>query len=201
MDTAELQLKHAQAASEALSHEREAEKYRADDTKVAEQQVALAQRDQSQAQADLYQWQIDHAVITAPDDGEVLKGDLEDKKGAPVKQGDELMVVAKAADLRAELNVNERDIQDLKENQTGKLATTSLPTSKYPFVIDRIVPLGTPKEGNNVFTVYGKLDSADVSNGWRPGMAGEAHVDVAKRTWAWIWTHRLVDFIRLKMWM
>lgn len=201
LDTDELQLKLAQAQSDALSHEREAEKYRADDTKIAEEKVAEAQRDQSQAQADLYQWQINHAVVRAPANGEVLSGDLQDKINAPVKQGDEMMVVANRDDLRANLSVNERDIQDLKQGQKGKLATTSLPTSRFPFTIERIVPLGTPKEGANVFTVYAKLDPKDINNGWRPGMAGDAHVDVAKRTWAWIWTHRLIDFIRLKMWM
>ncbi len=32
-------------------------------------------------------------------------------------------------------------------------------------------------------------------------MKGEARVDVAKRSVAWIWTHRLIDFLKLKLWM
>ena len=36
---------------------------------------------------------------------------------------------------------------------------------------------------------------------WRPGMMGEARVDVQKRPMIWIWTHRLVDWARLKVWM
>jgi multidrug resistance efflux pump len=201
MDTSELKLKKAQADSDALQHLREAQKYRADNTKIADFKVAMAQHDQSQAQADLYAWQIDHALIKAPEDGEILKGDLEDKINAPVKQGDELMVVAQRDKLRAELNVDERDIQDLNEGQHGELATTSLPTAKFPFTVERIVPLGQPKEGSNVFTVYGVFDGKDVSPSWRPGMAGEAKVDIGPRTWAWIWTHRLIDFVRLKLWM
>ncbi len=159
----------------------------------------MALHDQFQAEADVYQWQIDHAIVAAPLNGEVLKGDLTDKVGSPVKEGDELMVVAQRSTLRAELQVDDRDIQDVKEGQTGKLATTSLPTSRYPFTVDRVIPLGQPKEAKNVFTVYGHLDATDAS--WRPGMAGEGRINVGRRTWLWWWTHRLTDFIRLKMWM
>jgi len=201
MDTYELELKRASAQSDALAHLREADKDRYDTTsnKLADYKVAMAQHDASQAEADLYKWQIDHALITAPFDGEVLKSEFDDKTGSPVKQGDELMLVAQQGKLRAELNPNERDIQDLKVGQTGKLATTSLPTEKYPLTVERIIPLPQAKEGSNVFTVYATLNKASPS--WLPGMQGEVRVDVEKRTWAWMWTHRLIDFIRLKIWM
>jgi RND family efflux transporter MFP subunit len=199
LDTSDLKLKWAKAASEAQQHMEEAAKARTDDTKIADYKVAMAQHDASQAEADLYQWQIDHAQITAPEDGEILKGDLEDKKGAPVKQGDELMLLAQRDLLRAQFDVNERDIQDLKEGQNVQLATTSKPTSKYAGRVERIIPLGQAKEGSNIFTVY--VQPSETSPGWRPGMAGEGKIDVERRTWAWIWTHRLIDFLRLKMWM
>ena len=201
LDTSELQLKKAESDSQALSHLRQADKNRADNTKIADYLSELAQSRQYQAESGLYQWQMDHATIIAPADGEILKGDLTDKIGTPVKEGDELMDVAPLAHLRAELSVNERDIQDLSENQRGHLATTSLPSMKYPFTVDRIIPLGQAKEANNVFAVYGTFPPNTSSPSWRPGMAGEARVDVGRRTWAWIWTHRLVDFIRLKTWM
>jgi hypothetical protein len=52
--------------------------------------------------------------------------------------------------------------------------------------------------------VYGEADANDVAQKnpvWRPGMAGEARIDVENRRLAWIWTHRLIDFLRLKLWM
>ena len=36
---------------------------------------------------------------------------------------------------------------------------------------------------------------------WLSGQEGEARVDVAKKPIAWVWTHRLIDFIRLKLWI
>jgi hypothetical protein len=32
-------------------------------------------------------------------------------------------------------------------------------------------------------------------------MAGEARVDVEPRRVIWTWTHRLIDFLKLKLWM
>ena len=129
----------------------------------------------------------------------MLKSNEEDKIGSAVKQGDELMLVAQQGKLRIEMTPNERDIQDMKVGQTGKLTTNGLPTDRYTFKVTRIVPLGTPKEGNNVFMVYG--EPTELSSDWLPGMEGEVRINVERRTWAWIWTHRLIDFIRLKIWM
>ena len=41
----------------------------------------------------------------------------------------------------------------------------------------------------------------DGSEAWRPGMAGEARVNVEHRRLIWIWTHRVVDWLQLKLWM
>jgi hypothetical protein len=61
------------------------------------------------------------------------------------------------------------------------------------------VPLGDAKEGDNTFKVFAVLDEQPEFA--RPGMAGEARVEAGKRTLAWMWTHRLIDFLRLKLWM
>jgi len=147
----------------------------------------------------VYQDQIDRAKIVAPFDGRIIEGDLTDQIGVPKKMGDDLFTIAADGSLRAELTVSERDIQELKVDQTGKLATTSLPTQKFPFKIERIVPLGAAKEGDNVFTVYATMDTQQPT--WLPGLAGEARIDVAKKPLAWIWTHKLIDYLRLKLWM
>jgi hypothetical protein len=82
---------------------------------------------------------------------------------------------------------------------TGKLATNSLPGQDIQFKIERIVPLGDAKDAENTFKVYAIL--GEQPGFIRPGMAGEARIDAGHRRLAWIWTHRLVDFLRLKLWM
>jgi hypothetical protein len=110
------------------------------------------------------------------------------------------MEVGDARTLEAELYVDERDVQDVAIKQKGKLVTTSLPDDKYDFVVRRIVPVGEPKEGSNVFKVYATVEGR-TSKTWRPGMAGEAKVEVRHEPVWWIYSHRLIDFVKLKLWL
>jgi RND family efflux transporter MFP subunit len=199
MDTSDIELKLASSVADAAKARAEYIKASADPTKQADAAIAKAEIDAAQADAKLYQDQIDRSQVRAPFDGIVLNGDLTDQVLTPKKQGDELFIVSATQSLRAEIQVSDHDIQNLQTNQHGELATTSVPTRKFGFVVDRIVPLGQAKEGENVFTVYGRLETIDPT--WRPGMAGEAHIDIAKRPVIWIWTHKLVDYLRLKLWM
>jgi RND family efflux transporter MFP subunit len=199
MDTSDIEPKLADAAAKEASADADYMKFRADPDKQADADVAKAQEMQAAAEERVYQDQIDRAKIVAPFDGRIIEGDLTDQIGVPKKMGDDLFTIAADGSLRAELTVSERDIQELKVDQTGKLATTSLPTQKFPFKIERIVPLGAAKEGDNVFTVYATMDTQQPT--WLPGLAGEARIDVAQKPLAWIWTHKLIDYLRLKLWM
>ena len=51
----------------------------------------------------------------------------------------------------------------------------------------------------NVFKVRVRLLS---SYPWmRPGMEGVAKISVGKRRYAWIWTRKMVNWIRMKLWL
>jgi hypothetical protein len=199
MKTDELVKQKAQSDAEALYHKYKAQAYAADPTKIADMQAEEAQEAEGEAKSTLLQSEMDRAVVRAPFDGEILEGDLSDKINDQVKEGEEKMIFANINKLEAELSVQERDIQDVHVGSTGTLATTSKPLDKVKFEVRRIPPLGQPKEGGNVFTVY--ATPVSVTPSWRPGMAGEARIDVEKRTIAWLWSHRLMEFIRLKTWM
>jgi hypothetical protein len=55
------------------------------------------------------------------------------------------------------------------------------------------------KDNGSHFRVIVNLEKTDPA--WLPGMEGEARVDVAKKPLIWQWTHRVVDFVRLKLWI
>jgi len=112
----------------------------------------------AQAEADVFAYQIDHAIVKAPIDGIVLSGDWQDKRRSPVHKGDELFRVAQKQSLRIEMNVPERDVQHLHDDGTqyGYLATSSLPTEKSKFKVTRIIPLPNVVEQGNTFKVYGE---------------------------------------------
>ncbi|HEV8293305.1 MAG TPA: HlyD family efflux transporter periplasmic adaptor subunit, partial [Tepidisphaeraceae bacterium] len=181
--------------------------------KGGERQIARFQMEQYQKEADLLKYQISQADLVAPFDGVLMKGDLYDRQGAPAKLGDVLFEIAKTEEghadriaVEAEIQVSERDIQEVRKfafNSSrpidGELSTTSFPDRDHQFKITRIVPLGVPKEGENVFQVFADIPKAEP---WmHPGLAGEARVEIEKRRLVWIWTHRLTDWLRLKLWI
>jgi multidrug efflux pump subunit AcrA (membrane-fusion protein) len=206
LDTTDAIINRAKALGdmESKAHERDAKRAYAiannDDQAAAQAEMAEAERKRAEAEMKYYEHQIEKAQVIAPISGTILKGDLEDKLQAPVKQGDLLMEIGNPENLRAELLVEDRDMYDIHVGQTGMLATHALPDDKHKFTVDRIIPVGQAKEGSNVFTVYAHIDDKG-SEAWRPGMAGEARVNVEHRRLIWIWTHRLVDFLKLKLWM
>jgi multidrug efflux pump subunit AcrA (membrane-fusion protein) len=203
LDTTQVEDQKFSALSDYDESHREAIRYTAD-KKPAEANIAAAKAAAAKYRVDLYQYQIDHSTVVAPYDAVVLKGDLSTRRGQKAQLGDNLFELTPDDQLRVELTVPERDIQNVKLNATGHLATNALPWDKFAFTVDRIIPVPEAKEGSNTFMVYARIDPAEVASRqplWRPGMEGEARIDVGKRRLAWIWTHRLIDFLRLKLWM
>jgi hypothetical protein len=178
--------------------------YDADKTNDADGYAAQADEAAYNAQAALYASQIEKSEIKAPMDGIVLTGDLKDKQGAEFEMGKDLFTVGELTSLETEISVNERDLQRVqdavKNGKGGEIATRSEPRNTYPIDVTRIVPMGDVQEGANTFRVYGKfVDKTDPA--WLPGMVGEARLEIEKKPLAWVWTHRLIDWLRLKTWL
>jgi multidrug efflux pump subunit AcrA (membrane-fusion protein) len=202
MRSDDLVLERVRALSDEAKSNAMAVKYERDNDRSndADGAAARAEAKAHAARAAELQLRIDQATIRSPIDGVILSGDNEDKQGAKFEMGKVIFEIGEVDALKAEINVNERDLQLVQAGPgVGQLATRSLPNDKFDFTVERIVPMGDVKEGSNTFRVYGKVSKIDPN--WRPGMVGEARLDVEKRTWAWIWTHRLVDWVRLKLWM
>jgi biotin carboxyl carrier protein len=201
LDTTDLKLKKSEAMAQATRAYNAFIKARGED-KADEMGIADAERKQYQAQVDLYDREIAKAHVTAPIDGKVLTGDLMDKRGSAIKVGEQLFEVAQLDGLQAKLKVEERDIQDVMKvaaDGHGRLATTALPWDKHEFTVDHVVPQGEAQEGANMFDVYCNLKDANAT--WLPGQQGEARIEIEKRPLIRHWTGRLVDFLRLKLWM
>jgi len=59
--------------------------------------------------------------------------------------------------------------------------------------------MGDVQEGANTFRVYANIDAGKADAAWLPGMIGEARLEIEKKPLAWVWTHRLIDWLRLKV--
>jgi GAF domain-containing protein/biotin carboxyl carrier protein len=198
LDTAELDLKLATAKAEKAGSLKEAAAYLRDG-ETAKNQIALAKADQVDAQIKLLQYQINQASLISPISGVVVKGDLKRQIGAPVKVGDILFEVCPLEALRAELLVPEDEIFDIKTGQEGFLATASYPGQRIKFVVERISPIAEVVNERNVFKVRVKL--LKTYDWMRPGMEGVAKVSIGKRRYAWIWSRKIVNWIRMKLWL
>ncbi len=198
LDTAERRLQLAAARAEQAGYLKEmAAAMR--DGETAQAQIAQANADRAQAQIELNGYYLQRAKILTPASGTVVTGDLKRQIGAPVKIGDALFEVAPLESLRAELRVPEDQIFDIAVDQHGYLATVSYPSRRIEFVIERIDPAAELVENRNVFTVRARL--LEIQPWMRPGMEGVAKVTVGKRHYLWIWTRKLVNWVRMKLWI
>ena len=167
--------------------------------KFAEYRIAQAQARQSAAELAIVRQQIVLATLRAPFAGVVVEGRHRERIGAAVRQGELLFRVARTDEVFAELDVDEKDIHEIAAHAGGELAFTSRPAENFPIRVARIEPAGTPKKGANIFVVRAEIPGA-ARTWWRPGMTGVAKVSAGWHSFWWIATHRLVEFLRLKLW-
>ncbi len=160
--------------------------------------ITQAKIDQAKAQINLLDEQLSRARVVAPFDGVVTSGDLSQSLGTPVERGQGLFEVAPLGGYRVILQVDERDIAQVREGQKGELALPSLPGQRFPLTVSQITPVSTQKEGRNYFRVEAKLD--EHSQRLRPGMEGIGKVAIDRRRLIWIWTHELIEWVSLKLW-
>ena len=63
---------------------------------------------------------------------------------------------------------------------------------------DEGVPGDRRGEGRNAFRVEAALDAGAAV--LRPGMEGVAKIETGEQRALWIWTRRLIDWVRLQLW-
>jgi RND family efflux transporter MFP subunit len=165
----------------------------------AQVRVISAQMTQAEAQLALVEEQLARTEVTAPFDGVVVSGDLSQSLGAPLERGQVMWEVAPLDAYRVVLQVDERDIADVKVGQNGELVLSAMPGSRYPLSVTKITPVSSPKEGRNVFRVEANIPAGSDAR-LRPGMEGVAKVEIDQRRLVAIWTRRLTDWLSLKSW-
>ena len=198
LDTVDLRLQLASAKAEQAGYLKQADAAMRDG-KTAEAQIAQASADKSQAQIDLLAHRISQAKILSPVTGTLVTGDLKRQIGAPVETGKILFEVAPLDSLRAELYIPEDEVFEIAIGQQGRLATATYPAEKIHFIVERVNPAAEVVNNRNVFKVRARL--LETQPWMRPGMEGVAKVTIEKRRFAWIWTRKIVNWVRMKLWL
>ena len=130
----------------------------------------------------------------------VISGDLSQTLGAPVKRGDTLLTLAPADGYRALVEVEDADIDLVRQGQSGSLVLAAQPNKVLAATVTRITPLASLSEGRNVFEVEVRLADATAGVELRPGMRGVARLKVGDRPLAVLWTRDAVAWLRLASW-
>lgn len=199
LDTRDLLLEEAAALADLDRFTRDAEKSRATNG-LAEMRIAMAQAEQARVRLDSVRFHLSQAVLTAPFDGVVVEGDLKKRIAAPVKQGDPLFKIARTDRMYVECEVKENDIHEVRDDAGGQIAFASQPKLKFPMRLERIEPVAQVKDQKNIFIVRCQVQ-CPAESWWRPGMTGVAKLDVGRRTFFWVISHRTVDFLRMYFWL
>ena len=162
------------------------------DARVAESRAQLAQVDQ----------QIARTQLLAPFDALVIKGDLTQQLGAPVKRGDLLLTLTPSREFRVMLEIDERDVGHLAPGKRGAVTLSALPDRSFNLVIERVMPVARADAGRNLFEAEARLEGLNAADAaaLRPGLLGMARLDVGKRPLAWLLSHRVIDWLRLQWW-
>ena len=210
LDTREVENERLAALKEAQAAEAQANAYLGQLDKepgsLANYQAKQKEAESQRAKVALLDDKIDRASIKATIDGVILSVpgnlDLKERIGSVVQPGDKLIVLGDPSKLKLEVSVADRDIQRVWPTQTGSFATSAQPDLKIPLTVDRIVDAAQAQQGKNAFTVYALADATpEQAANWRPSATGEARFDVGNRPLIWQWTHRAVDWVRLKLWI
>jgi RND family efflux transporter MFP subunit len=197
LDSKDLELERVKWTSQRAQLAKE---YREALAKFERAQVSIlrARIEQSEAQIALLNEQLARTQILAPFDGVIVSGDLTRTLGSPVERGQVLYKIAPLNDYRVVLEVDERDFSDMSLGQSGYLALAAAPNERLEITVNKITPVSTAKDGGNFFNVEASL--ANPPQHLRPGMQGVGKVEVGERKLIWIWTHRIVDWLRLWLW-
>ncbi|ALT77589.1 efflux RND transporter periplasmic adaptor subunit [Paucibacter sp. KCTC 42545] len=202
LDDRDMRLEAEKWSSQQTQYAKQAQEAQAQHS-LAQIQISMAQIAQAAAQRRLSEAMAARSAIRAPLDGLVVSGDLSQSLGAALKKGQSLFEISPLDAYRVILLVDEADVDLVAVGQRGELMLTAMPGRTYPFTVRLLTPVAQAKDGHNQFRVEAVLDlppEAVRQAQLRPGMEGLGKIDMGERRLVWIWTHRMSDWLRLKLW-
>jgi len=146
----------------------------------------------------LIEQKLSRSQLTAPFDGVLVSGDLNQALGSPVEVGQVLFEVTSLKSYRLLLEVDEHDVANIEPRQSGVLRFSALPGNKHKINTSSVMPVALTRERNSVFSVEAEL--IEKTDKLRPGMRGVAKIRVGEKPLIWIWTNGLIAKMRLWLW-
>ena len=197
LDTRELRLQKISWISQQATSRRQYEDALAKQER-AQVQISKAQMERAAAELELIEYQTAQSSLISPFDALLVSGDLSQRVGASVRQGDVLFELSPSEEYRLALYVDEFRINDIRESQTGRLVVSAIPDKEFPFTVTRINPVAEIRDGATVYRVEAK-PSGDLSM-LSVGLEGVAKVYIDRRLLLSIWTRGAKDWLTIQIW-
>ena len=189
---AELQADHAKAKAQMEGAMSIGEYAKA---RIAEAEVASIE-----AQLEWTDITIQAGQIYASSPGVLMaEEELSRRVGSPLRKGEVLLVLAQPQSWQAVIEIDEAEINYLPKNSHGEITFVSRPSQSLNVGVTRTETMARSRPSGSIFRVFSEIEQQQ-DIWWRPGMTGVAKINAGKRTLTWIWTHRLFDWLRLKLW-
>ncbi len=160
--------------------------------------ILRAQLSQAEAQLEILEQKLSRTVIVASISGVIVSGDYTRALGSPVERGQVLYKVSPLEDYRIILQVDESDVSDVSVGMSGELTLSAAAEETFEMKVVKITPVSIAENGINYYQVEASLITSPEF--LRPGMQGVGKISVGQRQLLWVWTHEMLDWIRLKLW-
>lgn len=145
------------------------------------------------------QERLERARLVAPENGTIVRADLEKRIGQMFVPGEMVLEFAPVGGWNLEIQVPD-DIGTLVQaNQIGTFAAASYSSHSMPFEIQYIGGTAQVVDGNNVFIAQAPL--AERPDWMKSGMEGTARISTVEKPVWWVLAHRVIDWCRLSFWI
>jgi multidrug resistance efflux pump len=202
LDTRELEYQRDRVAAQQARYETEADAaFQEGD--IGQSHYLDAQAKEAAAQVALLEMKIQQAALRASKDGVVVSEDLHRLGGIgrPVTRDDRLFEIVTPEAFSVELLIPEDRIADVKIDQRGELAAQSYPDQKIGFAVTWISPRAELIDQENVIRVRVKLDEGELPAWMHLGTEGVARIHVGTKPYGQLWTRKLVNWVRMRLWL
>jgi biotin carboxyl carrier protein len=145
------------------------------------------------------QERLERARLVAPENGTIVRVDLEKRIGQMFAPGDMVLEFAPKGGWNLEIQVPD-DIGTLVQpSQIGTFAAASYSSHSMPFEIQYVGGTAQVVDSNNVFIAQAPL--AERPEWMKSGMEGTARISTIEKPVWWVLAHRAIDWCRLSFWI
>lgn len=150
-------------------------------------------------QAAALQERLTRARLVAPENGTIVRADLEKRIGQMFVPGDMVLEFAPVGGWNLEIQVPDDIGALVQPTQIGTFAAASYSSHSMPFEIQYIGGTAQVVDGNNVFIAQAPL--AERPEWMKSGMEGTARISTVEKPVWWVLAHRVIDWCRLSFWI